>query len=174
MADRTIWVERRKWPDSPHYGHEAIWLGEDAHGTWLGLTENRPVYRGDQILFVPVHRGLIVVPEGEWWMAWFPIGRRFSLYVDIVTPPERDGDSITMVDLDLDVIRTVDGVVELLDEDEFAEHQVSLGYPPEIIDAAVASGARVFAAVRDHETPFVAPPSRWLEALTHLTAPDSP
>lgn len=36
-----------------------------------------------------------------------------------------------MVDLDLDVVRRFDGSAEILDEDEFAEHQVRYGYPPE-------------------------------------------
>ena len=46
-------------------------------------------------------------------------------------------------DLDLDVVRELDGRVWVDDEDEFAEHQVSFGYPPEVIDAARASTDRL-------------------------------
>lgn len=165
MSARTIWLERRKWPNTPHYGHDAIYLGDDDDGTWLGLPEDRPVYRGSHVLFVADSRGLVLVPHDEWWMAWFPEGRRFSLYVDIVTPPRRREDTITMVDLDLDVIRTTDGTVELLDEDEFDEHQVSLHYPPDIIEGARRSADAVLAAVQAGAPPFHAPATRWLETF---------
>jgi uncharacterized protein len=168
VTHRTIWVERRKWPQSPHYRHESVWLGEDADGTWLGLMKDRPVFRGDRVLFMAENPGLLLVPHHKWWMAWFPTGRRFSLYVDIVTPPVRDGDEISMVDLDLDVIRTNEGDVELLDEDEFAEHQVTLNYPPEMIRSASEWGSRVFAAVQNGDAPFVAPPARWADMLAQL------
>lgn len=105
-------------------------------------------------------------------MAWFPEGRRFSLYVDIVTPPRRREDTITMVDLDLDVIRTTDGTVELLDEDEFAEHQVSLEYPADIIEGARRSADDVLAAVRAGSPPFHAPAARWLE-MFNLEHPEA-
>jgi protein associated with RNAse G/E len=35
-----------------------------------------------------------------------------------------------------DVIRRFDGSAEILDEDEFPEHQVRYGYPPEVISQA--------------------------------------
>ena len=39
-----------------------------------------------------------------------------------------------MIDLDLDVVRFRDGRVEVLDEDEFGQHQATLGYPPHMIN----------------------------------------
>jgi uncharacterized protein len=165
----SVWVERRKWPDLPHYRLEAIPLGEDDAGSWLGVPPDRTVFRGAEALFTTVGLGLLLVPYDQWWMAWFPSERRFSLYVDIVTPPERGDGVITMVDLDLDVIRTLAGDVELLDEDEFAEHQVSLGYPAEITARAAAEGARVLAAVRAGDAPFHSPPARWQDALASMS-----
>jgi len=43
-----------------------------------------------------------------------------------------------MVDLDLDVVLTREGHLFVDDEDEFAAHQVELGYPPEVV--ALAEG----------------------------------
>jgi hypothetical protein len=82
-----IWLERRKWPDLPHYRHHGVPLGEDEHGHWYQLTVGDPVYRGDEVLFHGQHGGLIVVPPGDAsWMGWFlPPGRDFDLYVDIVS-----------------------------------------------------------------------------------------
>ena len=45
-------------------------------------------------------------------------------------------------DLDLDVIRTGDGTVFVDDEDEFAEHRVSLAYPERWVDQARVTAAR--------------------------------
>ena len=45
-------------------------------------------------------------------------------------------DLVRAVDLDLDVIRGTTGRVWVDDEDEFAEHRVSLGYPDEVIEQA--------------------------------------
>jgi predicted RNA-binding protein associated with RNAse of E/G family len=53
------------------------------------------------------------------------------LYIDITTVPRWvSGDQVEMVDLDLDVIRRFDGPAEILDEDEFAEHQVRTATRP--------------------------------------------
>ena len=77
----------------------------------------------DNVLLVPRGRGMTAMfytehPE-----------QAFELYVDITTPPVWDGDHVTAVDLDLDVIRRFDGSWYVDDEDEFAEHQVGYGYP---------------------------------------------
>lgn len=66
----TVWVERLEWPDRPHYGHDAVPLSQDDDGVWLGLVPGRPVYRGEQVLFVPSGKGGVVrVPWGKGWMA---------------------------------------------------------------------------------------------------------
>jgi protein associated with RNAse G/E len=43
---------------------------------------------------------------------------------------------VTMIDLDLDVIKRRDGTVFIDDEDEFAEHQVKYAYPADVIATA--------------------------------------
>ncbi len=59
--------------------------------------------------------------------------------MDVTSRPSyRDG-VISAVDLDLDVIRLFDGSVRVLDEDEFAEHQVRYGYPEPVIAQALAT-----------------------------------
>jgi hypothetical protein len=76
---------------------------------------------------------VLLVPVDQPWTATFnaPRGARFDheVYIDITTPPMwLDDDAVvTMVDLDLDVLRRWDGRVEVADEDEFAAHRVELG-----------------------------------------------
>ena len=62
--------------------------------------------------------------------------------------PVWDGGLVTAVDLDLDVIRRFDGTWYVDDEDEFAEHQVSYGYPPELVASREAECARVSDEIR--------------------------
>lgn len=47
-----------------------------------------------------------------------------------------DGTVLRMVDLDLDVVRHRGGETRIEDEDEFAEHQVSYGYPESVTSRA--------------------------------------
>ena len=100
----------------------------------------------DNVLLVPRGRGMTAMfytehPE-----------QAFELYVDITTPPVWDGDLVTAVDLDLDVIRRFDGSWYVDDEDEFAEHQVAYGYPPELVTAAEAECVRVSDEIRSGAT----------------------
>ena len=67
-----------------------------------------------------------------------------------------------MVDLDLDVVLTRDGNLFVDDEDEFAEHQVALGYPPEVVALAEHWRDRVLAAVAAGDEPFASVGHEWL------------
>lgn len=163
-----IWIERRKWPAAPHYGHSGWVLGEDEHGLWLELRVGSPVYRGDDVLFHGTNGGVMLVPPTDGWLAWFPEFSDFDLYVDIVSGTTRTDTSVTMVDLDLDVIRWPDGSVELVDVDEFDAHQVELGYPAELVAHAEQTAEQVLAAVRSGEEPFAGSTARaWMARRPH-------
>ena len=92
------------------------------------------------------------------------------VYVDMTTPPRWDGDAVRAVDLDLDVIRMRNGWVVVDDEDEVAEHQVELGYPPETVALAEASRDRVHQAILDEHPPYDGSHLRWQRVLDDLTA----
>jgi len=153
---QEIWIERRKWPDSPHYRHAGWVLGEDHHGLWLELRVGSPVYRAEELLFHGTTGGLMLVPPSDGWLAWFPEFGDLELYVDIVFGTTRSDTSVTTVDLDLDVIRRRDGTVELIDVDEFATHQVELAYPTELVNHAERLATAVVSAVKAGEEPFSA------------------
>ena len=164
-------MDKRKWPDRPHYAHEATWLGEDESGTWLALTPGVPVLRGDEVLFVAEGSGAVVLaPRDDWWLAMFAFERDFSLYVDIATPPTWEGDTMVMVDLDFDVVRFSDGRVVVEDEDEFEEHRVRYTYPPWLEAGARAAAARVHEAVVAGDAPFAEPSARWADLARSVVA----
>lgn len=150
-----IWFERRKWPDTPHYGHPAWILGEDDLGVWCEVRAGLPWHRGETLLG-PGQFDAVVLVSQTGFIAWFwPEGGDLDLYVDIVTNIQRSESAITAVDLDLDVTRRRDdGTVELVDQDEFALHQVELQYPHAEIEHAERVAALVLEMARRGEAPF--------------------
>ncbi|HWS33128.1 MAG TPA: DUF402 domain-containing protein, partial [Actinoplanes sp.] len=79
--------------------------------------------------------------------------------------PWIDGEAIHAVDLDLDVIRSRDGEVQVLDEDEFADHQVLYGYPPEVVEQARATTAELVTLLTAGTQPFEEAARAWLAGL---------
>jgi uncharacterized protein len=169
VTDRDVRVVFTKYDGSLHWHHTARYLGEDEHGTWLGAPAGTPIQRGGERPIVLEQPWVQLVPAGQWWTAAFngePAAT--ELYCDITTEPRwlHPGE-VTMVDLDLDVLRMrADGRVLLLDEDEFAEHQVRYGYPAEVIRRAEQSAAWLLAVVKSGAEPFGTGYRGWLERLS--------
>jgi uncharacterized protein len=170
-------LEMEKWGDRPHWQFDAIWLGSDEYGDWIGIRPGTAMSRPGLELVSQNHQvGLLPradLPEDDrWWVATFhdEPHPRVLVYVDIASPSRWEGHVARTVDLDLDVIRLVDGEVYVDDEDEFAEHTVTYGYPAEIVRLAEACRHRVYAAVLAAEPPFDGSHERWQRALEDLTA----
>lgn len=106
---------------------------------------------------------LLIPSAGEWTMTCNAEPCWTELYVDVTTEPQwTAGDQVEMVDLDLDVIRRFDGSAEILDEDEFAAHQVRYCYPPEVASRAGRTASALLAAVADGTEPFGQACRSWL------------
>jgi hypothetical protein len=161
-AGDDLLLEFRKWPATLHYRVTAVFLGADETGAWIGATKGRPVDRGpgrrpnvvsqDWVCFLPYGLGW----SARWYAGRAAAGRasRYSCYVDITTPAQVDERGVHLVDLDLDVVRTWDGAVEVLDEDEFEEHRHLLGYPGPVVRAALRAVVDVRVAVTAGTKPF--------------------
>jgi hypothetical protein len=168
-------IEMEKWGGSPHWHIPARWLGSDEHGEWLGIPEGtRMVRPGRDVLSQADQVGLVPGPgsdaERAFLATFHPPHAPTAVYVDMTTPPGWDGDVVRAVDLDLDVIRLQTGDVVVDDEDEFAEHQVSYGYPPEIVALAETSRDIVHAAIVARRPPYDGSHLRWQAVLDGLTA----
>ena len=169
-------MEMSKWGDRPHWEFDALWLGSDEHGDWIGLPVGTPFDRpgahfASQSLQVGLTPPTDAPEDKRWWAATFhaPGGAmRIAVYVDITTPPHWDGDTLRTVDLDLDVIRGETGRVWVDDEDEFAEHRVSLAYPDEITQGAMSSCDRVEALMMRGQAPYDGSHEPWLATLARV------
>jgi hypothetical protein len=165
-----ISVNYRKYDGSLHWHTILHHLGEDEYGVWLG---SPPGGRWRRAIgpWVPVDADrLLVVPRDRWWTARFSNDPEYhtSIYADVTMVPQWVGPAeLTIVDLDLDVVRaTRTGEISLLDEDEFAEHQIRYGYPGEVIAAAQASAKWLIAAMTAGDEPFGERPARYRSLLS--------
>lgn len=148
-------------------------LGEDGHGVWLGTAQGTPVAAdggGWDNRFAYV----MLVPRGQWWLATFCAEPGPELYCDVCTVPEwnADGTLLRAVDLDLDVVRRRGEPAYTKDQDEFAEHRRTLGYPDGVVARARETCAWLMeAGRRDGEgaEPFASAYHHWLDLFTAAT-----
>lgn len=155
----------RKYDGALHWHQRMQRLGEDQHGTWLGSSAGMVTRKGHGPRIVIGWPRIILFPHDSWWTAAFSgPPARVELYCDITTPPRwPSADEVTMIDLDLDVCRIrANQEVQLLDEDEFAVHQVHYRYPQEVIDSAAKSAAWLYEAVAAGAEPFASEYQAWL------------
>jgi len=168
VTGRDVRVVYTKYDGSLHWHQVMRYLGEDEHGIWLGAPAGSTTQRGDEPPIVLKQAWVGLIPDGAWWTATFngdPADT--EIYCDIGTPPRWPSpDEVTMADLDLDVLRLrADQRVIVVDEDEFAEHQVRYGYPANVISEAERAAAWLLDAISAKTEPFGAAYRSWLEMV---------
>jgi uncharacterized protein len=163
-GDGEVHVVFLKYDGRPHRSYPARWLGQDAAGTWLGVPAGTPAIVDGNRPIVREEPHVLLVPRRAWWTAMFNAPpRRSEVYCDITTPATWTGhDSVTVVDLDLDVRRRRWGEIERLDDDEFAEHRVRFGYPDEVVTQATEASYWLATALGDGTEPFASAFRPWL------------
>ncbi|HEX7746395.1 MAG TPA: DUF402 domain-containing protein [Micromonosporaceae bacterium] len=163
MPSDVVRVVYRKYDGRAHRDYPARRLAEDDLGTWLGVAAGTAsVYHGrpsvERIPFV------VLVPHSAWWTGMFnPPPRTSEVYCDIASPAHWDGDTVHLIDLDLDVVRRrATGAVELRDEDEFAAHRAQFGYPDHLVSEAQAAAEWLLEALGNGTEPFASAYRKWL------------
>lgn len=161
----------RKYDGSLHWHSTLRRLGEDEHGLWLGWGRNHVIARGAEPPITVKEAYVQLVRFDDWWCGSFNAPPRITeVYCDITTRAAWTApDEISLVDLDLDVLRFRDGRPSaIVDEDEFEEHQVRYQYPVDVIKAARDTADRLLAAVRANEEPFGSAYHGWLARVADV------
>ncbi|HEX5707309.1 MAG TPA: DUF402 domain-containing protein [Pyrinomonadaceae bacterium] len=83
-----------------------------------------------------------------------PDGAHRNYYCNVNTPPTLEDDTLSFVDLDIDVLVAPDFTYQVLDEDEFALHSARYGYPEELRARARAAVAELIELVERRLFPF--------------------
>jgi len=161
-------VRFTKWGGQPHWHFDTVYLGCDEYGRWVAGPGGTPMARPG---VATTTSGAFVVCFAHcrgFAATFYEIvpGQPTAVYVDITDVPcwtcTDDAVQVGMNDLDLDVIAPVDGQVYVDDEDEFADHQVSLRYPEPLVAAARRECTAVFDEVRLHSEPYGTVGANWL------------
>lgn len=163
-------ARNRKWNGTAHWVVPGRFLGEDDFGWWLfqpkGSFCSRPGAAfhatSDVVLLVP-RRGDFVA---KFYDDSYP--GDFRLYIDLALAHEwrtiRPGvTEFHLIDMDLDVIRSVKHGIYIDDEDEFAEHRLAMGYPQPVVERIREAADALFLAVKEQVAPFNGTATTWFE-----------
>ena len=101
--------------------------------------------------------------EFYWTDRWYsvfrfrePAGRLRNYYCNVNRPAEFDGETLSIVDLDIDVLVAPDFSYTVLDEDEFEEHAARYGYDETLRGRVRASLSELIGLIETRAFPFAA------------------
>jgi hypothetical protein len=159
---RLIEVRGYKWPRRSTGIATACLLGEDEFGRWLGVARGTPWWAADRsrsgVFETPFVK---LVPSGTFWTACFnPVDPVVD--VDIVLPVRWVDGALEEVDLELDILRSTDGGVQVRDREAFTRIQQAWAMPDDIAQQAQETCERVRALVERGAEPFDAVGRAWL------------
>ncbi len=99
--------------------------------------------------------------EYYWLDRWYnifrfsqPSGELRNYYCNVNVPPSFDGETLTYVDLDLDILITPEFSYNLLDLEEFEDNTVRYGYPAEVVANAHEAVNDLLKMIRERAFPF--------------------
>lgn len=168
VARMGVEIRFTKWGGRRHWRFTMEPLGGDRYGQWLGARAGILLQRGLEDPIVQPHDFVTLVPASGSWIASFngPGETDIAVYIDVTTEPSIQAETVSAVDLDLDVVLLRDGTVRVLDEDEFAAHQVLYQYPAEVIEQARATADDLVVRLTTGAEPFTSAGVAWLERFT--------
>lgn len=154
-----LWhIDAYKYDQRLHYTLPAHFMHDDGDLLWLRAEAGmllrhvtrgfaRPMRRRSDMYF--------------WRDAWYNVylnyddaGHLSHAYCNVGLPPTITEQTVSFVDLDLDIRFWPDGRIEVLDEDEFADHARQFNYPPEVQRRARAVLDQLVARWHDRTPPF--------------------
>lgn len=149
----------RKWDGSPHWVHECLYLGADAWGDWVGQSVGARSARPGRDLTAESPIVTLLPSAGDHAVTFNAPPEAIWIYIDLAWElrwVDDDGAIAPQgIDMDLDVVHARDGRgIYLDDEDEWAEHRVRFGYPPEVVAHLESRAAQLLRRVRAVEPPF--------------------
>ncbi|WP_343320396.1 DUF402 domain-containing protein [Arthrobacter sp. TMP15] len=163
-----IVARNRKYDGSAHWVVPGHHLGSDEHGHWVFQGTGEFISRPGAALYTESDAILLIPHTGDWVATFFddshPAG--VELYIDLAVEMGwhriRDGVvEFHMIDMDLDVIRTRDRGLYIDDQDEFADHRVTLAYPEELCLRVETACSALRTAVAAGNAPFDGRAAAW-------------
>lgn len=159
---RLIEVRVFKWPHRAKAVALAWRLGEDAFGQWLGVIQGTLWWAADYSRSGVFESSFVkLVPSRTFWTACFhPVDPVVD--VDIVLPVRWIADVLEEVDLELDILRSADGSVQVRDREAFTRVQEVWAMSANVAKQAEETCEQVRALVERGVEPFGTVGHAWL------------
>jgi uncharacterized protein len=161
-------ARNRKWNGSAHWVVPGHFLGEDIHGWWIFQPKGSFCSRPGAAFYARSDAVMLVPRSGEYVATFYDdtYPGDFRIYIDLASGHYwnriRPGTTeFHVIDMDLDVIRSVERGVFVDDEDEFAEHRVSMDYPLDVVELMLRESDRLYRAVKAQDAPFDGTDTEW-------------
>jgi hypothetical protein len=157
LKDASITVQARKFDQSVHRQWQARLLRQDGS---LIVVEGVFADEIRHSLLGTIAPGTIST-EYYWTDRWYsvfrfrePTGELRNYYCNINQPAEFDGNTLSFVDLDIDVLIAPDFSYRILDEDEFMAHAKRYDYPTALRAQVSCALAKLIESIEGREYPF--------------------
>jgi protein associated with RNAse G/E len=163
-------LSKEKWSladarRSVAFSWSVVRLGSDRHGTWLGSRRGNLVRQPDGRQEIQQHDAVWVIDEHSWWLTAFWFTPETDLTVDICTPPTREGETWSFVDLELDLFRRSDGQAAIVDQEEFDLLAASGLVAESELQTAADTARDLLPLIQTRSEPFGDAALPWLRAL---------
>jgi len=155
---RAARFETFKYPRQPRYFFPVIVIEDSPERLMFYNPLGQPLYIGKEdkttsssshslnILWPGRYYNLVLFWKKDWLFDGY--------YVNLAMPPEWDGELCVYIDLELDIGLFNDGIVRILDEDEYAESKIKYNYPQELITQIEEATKEVVAMMEARSFPF--------------------
>lgn len=153
---RTINIRALKYGDKPHYEWNAELLEQREGHLFLLAGYGRQLRHYTKNSVFTVNKWTIEFISPSLWFtvaADIENGKICQYYCNINQPARLEGDRVSFVDLDLDLVWR-DGLWSVVDEDEFELHRVRFGYPEELVRRTREELELLQQRVREKAFPF--------------------
>ena len=90
-----------KYPETPHWRHDAVVLGEDEFGLWLGAYQGWEAQKGAEPAKAISGDQLHLIPHDDWYVyTYSPTHPQALHWIDTSTPATFEEHRVTAVDLE--------------------------------------------------------------------------
>ncbi|WP_042167314.1 DUF402 domain-containing protein [Paenibacillus gorillae] len=119
------------------------------------INRQTPIQEADGKLWISRVPAVSFFIPGEWYNVVALLedaGIRY--YCNVASPPFMQGDVLTYIDYDLDVIRTIDGSRHIVDQDEYELHKLAYHYPKKVDDLVYQGLRSLLLRIDRGQAPF--------------------
>lgn len=154
---RWIKVQAYKHDGLLHRQWSPAFLVEETPEYWALASKTSLVTEGDGRKWITKENAVFLLFKNRWMnvIAMFKENRGICYYVNIATPTILDDGHLKYIDYDLDIKLYPDHIEKTLDENEYARHIQTYGYPHDLSDAIERSAEEVKAMIAKGEFPFI-------------------